>query len=172
MLGKTAIGVVIISTYFAFALILIMGMGYYWSAHLRAPEQPIGFPHPIHAAQIGLPCTFCHSSVEQSPGAGIPSVQKCVNCHQEVATDRPEIQKLLQYWNDKKPIPWIRIHSLPDHVYFTHKRHVKRGFECEQCHGDVKVMKAIRKVRPLTMGWCVTCHRAHDAPLDCWTCHK
>ena len=162
----------LIAAYFGFFILIVLGMGYYWQHYKKPPEQPIAFPHKTHAGQVGLPCDYCHQYAARSPRAGIPPVQTCVSCHKNVAKDRPEIQKLLQYWDDQKPIPWVRVHSLSDYVYFTHKRHIKAGVKCAQCHGEVQNFIRMRKVRSLKMGWCVSCHRENGASDDCYTCHK
>jgi len=158
--------------YFGLIFLLLLGLGYYWYRYKEAPQQPIAFSHRIHVSRVALPCNFCHTYADKSTSPGIPPVQKCENCHRTIATDRPEIKKLLQYWQNKEPISWIRVHSLPAFVYFSHKRHVKQGIDCSVCHGEVKVMDRIRQVRSLKMGWCVSCHRANNAPTDCLTCHK
>ncbi len=157
--------------YVAISLVVLVG-GYLWYESKRAPVQPIAFSHNIHASELGLACNFCHIYAEKSRRAGVPSVQKCMSCHRVVATDRPEIKKLRKYWDEKEPIPWVRVHSLPQHVYFTHKRHIKARVECTECHGFVQTMDVVRKVSSLKMGWCVSCHRTNNAPTDCLTCHK
>jgi hypothetical protein len=97
-----------------------------------------------------------------------------MGCHESIATDRPEIQKVQQYWDEQKPIPWIKVHDVPDFVHFTHKRHIKAGLECQQCHGPVETMDRIERQASLRMPWCVECHteREVDNGRDCWTCHK
>src|SRR5207245_7949881 len=102
----------------------------------------------------------------RGPVAGIPSVRRCVQCHQTIATRRPEIVKLMAYWNAKKPIPWVRVHVLSDYVHFTHKRHVLAGVACQTCHGDVGQMLAAVQTAPLTMGWCLICHKERQARTD------
>ena len=134
-------------------------------------EQPIAFSHRVHVNDVELNCQLCHVYARRSPVAGIPSVERCAGCHRVVLPDRPEIQKVLRYWEDEEPIPWVRVHDLPDHVRFTHKRHVRAGVACQECHGDVAQMEIAQQVVPLTMGWCVTCHQERHAPLDCLTCH-
>ena len=134
-------------------------------------DQPIAFSHRLHVNDVELDCQLCHVYARRSPVAGIPSVERCVGCHRVVSPDRPEIQKVLRYWEDEAPIPWVRVHDLPDYVRFTHKRHVRAGVVCQECHGDVAQMEIARQVAPLTMGWCVTCHQERHAPLDCLTCH-
>lgn len=133
--------------------------------------QPIRFSHSLHVSDNEIPCQFCHAYARRGPVAGIPSVQRCVHCHLTIGSDRPEIVKLLQYWKDEQPIPWVRVHDLPDYVRFTHKRHVRAGVLCETCHGDVSKMEAAAQTEPLTMGWCLRCHQERQAPTDCLVCH-
>ena len=134
-------------------------------------QQPIAFSHRIHATDNSIPCQLCHTFARRGPVAGIPSVQRCAQCHLTISPRKPEIVKLLAYWKDKKPIPWVRVHELPDYVRFTHKRHVLAGVECQTCHGDVARMDAAVQTAPLTMGWCLSCHQARQAPTDCLVCH-
>ena len=134
-------------------------------------DQPIAFSHRHHVTEIGIDCQFCHTYARRSPVAGIPSVQTCVGCHRVILNEQPEIQKVLQYWEDEAPIPWVRVHDLPDHVRFTHKRHVRAGLACEVCHGDVSQMEAAVRVESLSMGWCLSCHDNEQAPNDCLICH-
>jgi hypothetical protein len=136
------------------------------------PEQPIAFSHQIHAADLALDCTHCHQTVEVSRHPGIPSTEVCMVCHAMVATDRPDIQRLTRIHNEGREVEWLKIHEMPWHVYFSHKRHVKAGVDCTACHGDVTVQLPVRQVRSLKMGMCVNCHRAYGAPIDCWICHK
>jgi hypothetical protein len=156
-----------------FALVTLLMAARWHTAH-RAPEQPIAFSHKIHANQLELECLYCHEYADKSASAGVPAVETCMDCHESVAVEKAEIQKLHKYWNDKQPIPWKRVHSIRirDYVVFTHKRHVKAGIDCTECHGEVRMMDRVRRVRSLNMGWCVTCHRAKSASLDCLTCHK
>jgi len=141
-----------------------------------SPEQPIAFSHRVHAGEYEIPCMYCHTQARRSISAGVPSVSKCVGCHNEVATEKPQIRKLMNYWRNQEPIPWIKVHDLPDFVHFTHKRHVLAGIECQTCHGPVETMDTIRltSVAPMEMGLCLNCHKQHEVNngLDCWTCHK
>ncbi|MCG8434132.1 MAG: cytochrome c family protein [Gammaproteobacteria bacterium] len=138
------------------------------------PEQPINFSHKIHAGDNAVPCLHCHVYADKSPSAGVPPVSKCMNCHKAIATDRPEIIKLTEYWETKQPIPWIKVHDVPDFVHFTHKRHVQAGVPCQHCHGPVEAMDKITQVSSLKMPWCVDCHteRQVENGRDCLTCHK
>jgi c(7)-type cytochrome triheme protein len=138
------------------------------------PAQPINFSHRIHAGENQIPCQYCHMQARRSISAGVPSVNKCVNCHNEIATDRPEIRKVMNYWNNQEPIPWIKVHDLPDFVHFPHKRHIKAGLECQTCHGPVETMDVVTRMAPVKMGECLACHkeRGFQNSTDCWTCHK
>ena len=158
--------------YFGASLLAVGGLWYLWHLSDPAPEQPIAFPHTVHAGTLQLPCTFCHLFAERSRHAGVPPLEVCMGCHRTVATDREEIKKLTRHYEDKKPVEWNKVYVLPDFIYFSHKRHVKAGLACAECHGDVPGMLRIRRVRNLEMGWCVSCHRERNAPLDCVTCHK
>ena len=161
------------AAFFVAILLLILGAGMYrLSSPEAAPDQPIAFPHTIHAGTLALPCEFCHLFVDRSRHAGVPPVETCMSCHSSVATEREEIRKLARYYREETPIEWNRVHSLPDFIYFSHKRHVKAGVDCAECHGDVKGMPKIRRVSSLTMGWCVSCHKIRGASRDCATCHK
>lgn len=139
-----------------------------------SPEQPIPFSHLIHATQNKIPCQYCHSQVDKSRHASIPSMNVCMNCHSAVATDKPNIQKLRQMFKDGQSFAWVKVHDLPDFVYFNHARHIAKGVKCENCHGDIAHMTRVRQWASLTMGWCVNCHRAQKepAPTQCNTCHR
>lgn len=131
-----------------------------------APEQPIPFSHKIHAGDNKIACNYCHTGVETSRHATIPAMNVCMNCHSVVKVDSPHIQKLRNAFAENKPIEWIRVHELPDYVYFPHKRHVAKGVSCETCHGDVKKMDRVEQFAPLSMGWCMQCHRGHSTPKN------
>jgi hypothetical protein len=159
--------------YFALIITLILLLGFRWHTHRKAPVQPIAFSHALHAGKLNLECLFCHDTADKSYYAGVPSVQKCMSCHSAVKTESPEIQKLTKYWNDKEPVPWERVHRIRvrKHVYFSHKRHIAAGADCEHCHGALRAMSQVRQVKSLKMGWCVSCHEANQAPTDCLICH-
>ena len=134
------------------------------------PTQPIAFSHKIHAGQYEIDCQYCHTGVNKSKSANIPSPNICMNCHTQVKTESEEIQKIYAaidydpetqtYGTDTKPIEWIRIHNLPDLAYFNHSQHVNvGGLECETCHGPIKEMEVVYQYSTLTMGWCINCHR-------------
>ncbi len=140
-------------------------------ALLDPAAQPIAFSHAHHVTEIGIDCQFCHAYARRGPVAGIPSVQRCAGCHRVVLSEQPEILKVLEYWEDEEPIPWVRVHDLPDHVRFTHKAHLRAGVACGTCHGDVAQMEAAVQVESLSMGWCVSCHEDRGATRDCLACH-
>jgi hypothetical protein len=137
----------------------------------QAPRQPIQFSHRLHAGDYQIACQYCHADARRSSYAGIPSVKRCMGCHQIVGAARPEVQKLQAFWKDSRPIEWVRIHKVAGFVHFPHKRHVAAGLACQACHGPVETMVEVEQVAPLTMGWCVTCHTERQAPLDCVACH-
>jgi hypothetical protein len=125
-----------------------------------APKQPIAFSHKIHAGEYEIACQYCHTGVEIGKSANIPSVNICMNCHSAIKTDSPEIQKLYTAQETGEPIEWVRIHNLPDLAYFNHSQHVKvGGVECQTCHGEIQEMEIVKQHAPLTMGWCIDCHR-------------
>jgi len=137
----------------------------------RSPVQPLAFSHKVHAGDSGIHCSYCHRHVQDSPVAGIPAVADCRACHLFISPNSPEIQKLMAYWDARKPIPWVRVHAVPDHVYFPHMMHDRAGLACAGCHGNVAAMERITRTVSLKMGWCLDCHRRHKASIDCWTCH-
>lgn len=137
-----------------------------------APVQPINFSHKLHAGEYKIDCSYCHINARRSVVAGVPSMQLCMGCHKNVAKDKPEIQKLTQLWEQRKPVEWIKVNDLPDFVYFTHKRHIAAEVACQTCHGEVASMERVSKGRVLHMETCVNCHLERKASVDCWTCHK
>lgn len=149
-----------------------------------SPDQPIKFSHKLHAGDMAIDCKYCHTSVEKTRHASIPAASICMNCHRVVRTDRPEIIKLKQYYDENKPIPWKRVHQVPEYAYFNHSVHVNKGINCANCHGDVRRMEKIEQVHSFTMGACLNCHRhPHErmpnfkgdivnGPTNCATCHR
>ena len=153
-------------------ILSIAGMWYYWYIFKSKPVQPIAFTHHLHIETVSLKCDHCHLFPDKSTRAGIPSISICMKCHERAVANKPEIKKIKKYWDKKEPIPWIRVHTLPWHLHFTHQRHVKEGIECTRCHGQVQTMTTVRQVRTMEMNFCVHCHRNKRAPTDCLTCHK
>jgi mono/diheme cytochrome c family protein len=132
-----------------------------------APKQPIAFSHKVHAGQYEIDCKYCHTGVMKGKSATIPSVNICMNCHNQIKegtnTGTGEIGKIVRAFNENKPIEWVRIHNLPDLAYFNHAQHVNvGGIECQTCHGPIQEMDVVRQHSLLTMGWCIDCHRKTD----------
>ena len=135
------------------------------------PEQPVWFSHKVHAGQNKIDCQYCHFTADKSLHAGIPPVQVCLNCHNQVKTGKitgeVEIAKIHNAYNNNKPIEWVKVHNLPDHVYFNHAQHVAVGkVDCNDCHGLVEKMDEIIQVNDLSMGWCIDCHRTYEIQIS------
>ena len=131
------------------------------------PEQPIKFSHKVHAGQNQIDCKYCHFTVEQSKSAGIPPTDLCLNCHSLVRegtrSGKFEIAKVIEATEKGIPVEWVRIHDLPDHVFFSHAQHVNAGkLDCVECHGEVAEMDVVKQVEDLSMGWCLDCHRTKE----------
>ena len=182
----SAILLLLVSAYFAYGFLMQIGIdqGY-------EPLQPIHYSHRIHAGDNGIDCKYCHSSARVSKHAGIPSLNVCMNCHKNIsevaettATEEhskafydQQIAKLYdavgwdkslqKYTGKTKPVKWVRIHNLPDHVYFNHSQHVTvAGVECQTCHGPVEEYEFQKQFAPLTMGWCINCHRETNVKVE------
>ena len=196
MTAKAGVGVL---GFVLLAVLVVLAMSS-WTrrpAVAQPSSQPIAFPHNVHVQTYKIDCQYCHADARRSEYAGLPSVTRCMGCHKITAADRPEIKKLAEYAAKSEPIPWVRINHVPEFVYFPHKAHLRAGLRCQTCHGPVETMTTFgartgRRLGndllnlvglrppqpPLTMGWCVDCHRAENAkspatraPLDCVTCH-
>ena len=125
-----------------------------------APDQPIAFSHKLHAGMYEIDCNYCHTGVNRGKSATIPAANVCMNCHNAIKTESPEIRKIWKAVEKNQPIKWVRVHNLPDLAYFNHAQHVKvGGIECQKCHGPVQEMEVVQQYSPLTMGWCINCHR-------------
>ena len=139
------------------------------------PEQPIKYSHVTHVQTHKMECQYCHWSVTKAAYAAIPEVQACLGCHTTLVGSTPEqqkeIAKISAYAQKGEPIPWVKVHVMPNFVRFNHKRHVKGGLSCQECHGQVPVMEVVERVSSMKMGWCVSCHRERGASIDCFTCH-
>jgi hypothetical protein len=137
----------------------------------RSPEQPIAFPHPQHVKSLGMNCLYCHFAAQKSPDPGMPAVNTCMGCHTLIYRDSAEIKKLTAYYTKQQPVPWVRIHAVPDYVNFPHVRHVNAGVSCQECHGNVQDMNQVYQYASLNMGWCINCHIQRKARYDCSVCH-
>jgi mono/diheme cytochrome c family protein len=174
-----ALGLIVVVSYGAKAAWNgMMGIGIYEG---YAPEQPINFSHKIHAGQNAINCVYCHSGVEKSKISNVPSANVCMNCHKAIqegpVAGKKEIAKIYAaldydpakdtYGPNPKPIKWIKVHQLPEHAYFNHAQHVTVGKqECTTCHGPIAEMDTVRQFTPLTMGWCIDCHRKTEVKME------
>jgi hypothetical protein len=144
-----------------------------------APEQPLAFSHKLHAGDSQIACLYCHFAASRSRHAGIPPLNVCMNCHAILQKQTRDIELLKESVKQRRPIAWTRVHALPDFVYFNHSQHVIGNVACRECHGAVETMERVRQEAPLTMGWCIDCHRARAAAphsggvpsTDCGRCH-
>ena len=125
----------------------------------QRPDQPVPFSHKHHVQGLGLQCQYCHTSVEVSFYAGIPPTKTCINCHSQIWTNAQLLEPVRQSWATGQSIPWIRVHDLPDYVYFNHSIHVNKGLGCSSCHGRVDEMPLMYMQNSLQMEWCLNCHR-------------
>ncbi len=127
------------------------------------PDQPIAYSHKLHAGLKGMDCRYCHRMVEEGPHASVPDADTCMGCHKQVKKDSPRLSLLASSYGDGAgdniAIPWVKVHMLPDYAYFSHAVHVNAGVGCTSCHGRVDQMEIVRQVEPLSMGWCLECHR-------------
>lgn len=124
-----------------------------------SPKQPVAYSHKLHAGNLGIDCRYCHSTVEFSAHAPLPSTETCMNCHARVKPQSAQLQLVRESHAGGRSIPWVRVHRLPDFVYFNHQAHVTSGVSCVSCHGRVDQMIEVKQVQPLTMAWCLGCHR-------------
>jgi hypothetical protein len=150
-------------------LYLIILIAYGTSAGTTAvgymPVQPVPYSHELHAGQLGIDCRYCHTTVEEAAHAAIPPTQTCMNCHQKIRAEAPTLLPVRESFATGMPVPWVRVHDLPDYVYFNHSAHVRRGIGCVSCHGRIDKMVEVAQDQPLTMGWCLDCHRQPEKHL-------
>jgi hypothetical protein len=147
-------------------LLLAVSASFAWRGAVTDPhrlgepvDQPIPFSHKHHVDDDGIDCRFCHASVETSAFAGMPSIATCMTCHSQLYTDAPMLQPLLDSWKRGVPLQWNRVYQLPDFVYFNHSIHVAKGVGCVSCHGRIDRMPLTERAAPLSMVWCLDCHR-------------
>ncbi len=140
-------------------LAMVLGRSSYVTRANEYIEQPVQFSHLHHVLDDGIDCRYCHTSVETSAFAGIPPTKTCMNCHSQLFTNAPILEPVRASFRDDTPLHWVRVHDLPDFVYFNHSIHVKKGMGCETCHGRVDQMPLMSQQRSLQMEWCLDCHR-------------
>jgi hypothetical protein len=124
-----------------------------------SPTQPVPYSHRLHVGVLGLDCRYCHFTVERAAFAAIPPTSVCMNCHSSIKTDSKLLQPIRDSWASGMPVRWVKIHDLANYVYFNHSAHVTHGIGCVSCHGRIDQMDQVRQVQPLSMGWCLECHR-------------
>ncbi len=148
-----------------------------------APEQPIPYSHALHAGTMRIPCLYCHTGAPRARHAGVPAVETCMNCHRVTKTDSPPIKQLTAIYESGRALDWVRIHTLPQYVFFDHRPHVGAGIACQTCHGEVETMPVLARRMSMRMGNCLGCHRdprpalpaastIASAPDHCNTCHR
>lgn len=130
-----------------------------------SPLQPVPYSHALHVGQLGLDCRYCHNNIEKSGYANLPTAQTCMNCHSMVKKDSPLLAVVRHSYETGEPVPWVQIHQTPDYVYFNHSIHVNRGVSCVECHGKINEMDTVMHAKPLSMGFCLDCHRNPTARL-------
>lgn len=129
------------------------------------PIQPIPFSHAMHVGQLGMHCYYCHNTVEHSGFAAVPPTETCMNCHVGIHRASPRLTPLWESYETGNPIQWRKVHDLPDYAYFNHAAHIQRGVSCVSCHGRVDRMEVVYQHAPLSMGWCLECHRNPEPHL-------
>jgi len=159
--NKLPIIVVLIVTVLTFGVI---GIIWYFASPWYTdvgyqPTQPVEYSHKVHAGDMGIDCRYCHNYVETSTRANIPPTQTCMNCHTIVSAGSEKMLPVIESWTTNRPIEWVRVHKLPDYAYFDHSAHLSAGVGCFSCHGNVTKMEKITQVQPLSMSWCLDCHR-------------
>tara|TARA_B100001989_G_C24333175_1_gene361114 strand:+ start:36 stop:689 length:654 start_codon:yes stop_codon:yes gene_type:complete len=154
---KVILAVILIKT------AVIAGFTYYATPKYTrvgyAPTQPVAFSHALHSGQLEIDCRYCHTNVDRSEHSNVPATEVCMSCHSMVRKDDPILAPVRESYASGEPIPWVRIHKTPDYVYFNHAVHVNRGISCVECHGRVDQMKVVHHDKPLSMGFCLECHR-------------
>ena len=152
---------------------VVGGIWYYFSPEFTdvgyRPRQPVPFSHKLHAGDMGMDCRYCHNTVEEAAVAAVPPAQTCMNCHSQVKTDSPRLKLVRDSYTTGETIPWVRVHQLPDFAFFDHRPHLAAGVGCSSCHGRIDQMTIVEMDQPLSMGWCLECHRDPEPnlrPLD------
>lgn len=156
--ASTVLGLVVLTAFVYVISPYTQQVGY-------SPTQPVPYSHKLHAGDLGIDCRYCHVGVEKSPVAMVPATATCMNCHTQI---KPESEKLLPIRESAATgdaVQWVRIHHVPDFVYFNHSIHVNSGVGCETCHGRIDQMEVVHQAKTLAMGWCLDCHRAPEKYL-------
>ena len=154
----------------AVAIGLVVGaIWYYFSPSYTdvgyQPVQPVAYSHKLHAGELGINCLYCHATVDRSPVAVVPPTQVCMNCHRVVKRDADSLAVVRESETNGRPINWVRVHNLPGFAFFDHRPHIRAGVGCSTCHGRIDEMDVVAQAQPLSMGWCLDCHRNPDPYL-------
>lgn len=151
------------------AVSAVAGVWYYFSPEYTdvgyRPVQPVPYSHKLHAGDLGVDCRYCHTSVETSAKANVPPTATCMNCHTMILPESEKLLPIRESFATGQPMEWVRIHNIPDYAYFNHSAHVNAGVGCISCHGNVAQMEVVEQQKPLSMGWCLDCHRNPDPNL-------
>lgn len=152
MVAAPVIGAVLIGSIWYFGSPEFTDVGY-------QPVQPVPFSHKLHAGELGLDCRYCHNTVEVAASAAVPPTSTCMNCHSAVKVNSEKLALVRESSSSGKPIEWVRVHMLPDYAYFDHSIHIAAGVGCATCHGRIDQMDVVYQAEPLSMSWCLECHR-------------
>ena len=151
------------------AVSAVGGVWYYFSPKYTdvgyRPIQPVPYSHKLHAGDLGMDCRYCHTSVEVSAKANVPPTATCMNCHTMILPESEKLLPIRESFATGQPMEWVRIHNIPDYAFFDHSAHINAGVGCISCHGNVAEMVVVQQVEPLSMGWCLDCHRNPDPNL-------
>lgn len=159
----------------------VAGVWYYFSPKFTdvgyQPVQPVAYSHKLHAGDLGINCLYCHATVDRSPVAVVPPTQVCMNCHRLIKRDAPTLAAIRDSSSSNRPMNWVRVHSVPGFAYFDHRPHLRAGVGCASCHGRIDKMDVVAQDQPLSMSWCLDCHRdpaphlrpAHEITNMDWT---
>ncbi len=151
------------------ALVVPAFIWYYFSPEYTdvgyQPTQPVPFSHLLHAGELEMDCRYCHAQVEVAAVASVPTTQMCMNCHSLVKRDSVQLAAIRDSLAAQEPMRWVRVHKVPEYANFDHGVHVRAGVGCQSCHGDIRSMEVVTQQEPLSMSWCLTCHRGPEAHL-------
>ena len=169
-----AIAVGVVGALFYVPTVVALGASPKTTAVGYSPVQPVPYSHALHAGKLGMDCRYCHTTVEKAAFAALPPTQTCMNCHKNIKNQSPLLQPVRDRWEpgtplSGQPMEWVKIHNLPQYVYFNHSAHVTHGVGCIECHGRIDQMEQVAQAKPLSMGWCLECHRdpgSHLRPAD------
>ncbi len=161
--------------------LVVAGIWYFFSPKFTdvgyQPEQPVPYSHKLHAGDLGINCLYCHATVDRAPVAVVPPTQICMNCHRVIKRDSPLLAAIRDSSSTSRPMRWVRVHNLPGFAYFDHRPHIRAGVGCASCHGRIDKMEVVAQAQPLSMSWCLDCHRnpgpnlrpAHEVTNMDWT---